>query len=111
MTYDETTLEIFITCSETGNNIKFEQLSSGEKQIVSLFSKLMLEKGKGLFVLFDEPELSLSVEWQRELLPDVIESGSCEMLLAMTHSPFIIANTTDYASDLKSYFINAADHK
>lgn len=111
MTYDETTLEVFITCNETGNYIKFEQLSSGEKQIVSLFSKLMLEKGKGLFVLFDEPELSLSVEWQRQLLPDVIESGSCEMLLAMTHSPFIIANTTDYASDLKSYFIDAAELK
>ncbi|QMV64651.1 AAA family ATPase [Pseudomonas berkeleyensis] len=105
MTYDETTLEVFITCLDTGNGIEFEQLSSGEKQIVSLFSKLMLEKGQGLFVLFDEPELSLSVEWQRQLLPDVINSGSCEMLLAMTHSPFIISNTIDYASDLKSYFI------
>lgn len=105
MTYDETTLEVFITCLETNNKIEFEQLSSGEKQIVSLFSKLILEKGKDFFVLFDEPELSLSVEWQKLLLPDVIGSGSCAMLLAMTHSPFIISKMTDYTSDLKSYFV------
>ncbi|WP_326428798.1 AAA family ATPase [Stutzerimonas frequens] len=111
MTYDETTLEVLITCRDTGNDIEFEQLSSGEKQIVSLFSKLLLEKGQGLFVLFDEPELSLSVEWQRQLLPDVIANGSCEMLLAMTHSPFIISNTIDYASDLKSYFIEPVEVK
>ncbi|UCJ18599.1 AAA family ATPase [Pseudomonas sp. MM211] len=105
MTYDETTLEVFITCNDTGNEIKFEQLSSGEKQIVSLFSKLILEKNRGYFVLFDEPELSLSVEWQRLLLPDVVDSESCEMLIAMTHSPFIISNMVDYTSDLKSYFL------
>jgi len=98
-------LEVFITCLETNNKIEFEQLSSGEKQIVSLFSKLILEKGKDFFVLFDEPELSLSVEWQKLLLPDVIGSGSCAMLLAMTHSPFIISKMTDYTSDLKSYFV------
>ncbi|EJM10596.1 putative ATP-binding protein involved in virulence [Pseudomonas sp. GM21] len=106
MEYDEATLEVQIKSLDTNEEIEFEHLSSGEKQIVSLFSKLILEKEKNLFVLFDEPELSLSVEWQKMLLTDVLNSGSCKMLLAMTHSPFIMHGLTNYASDLKSSFIN-----
>lgn len=104
MTYDETSISIKITCLDSGSEIKFGDLSSGEKQIVSLFSKFTLEKEKHYFVLFDEPELSLSVEWQKLLIKDVMESDSCEMLLAMTHSPFIFSGLTEYTSDLKSYF-------
>ena len=43
-------------------------------------------------VLFDEPELSLSIYWQENLLPDIIESGNCMFLMAVTHSPFIFGD-------------------
>ena len=45
--------------------------------------------------MIDEPELSLSIDWQRRLLPDIIRSGNCNMLLAVTHSPFIFENEFD----------------
>ncbi|NVZ84166.1 AAA family ATPase [Pseudomonas yamanorum] len=105
MTYDETTITVAITCLQSGSAIKFGDLSSGEKQIVSLFSRLILERGNDYFVLFDEPELSLSVEWQKRLMRDVIGSESCGMLLAMTHSPFIFSGLTNYTADLKSSFV------
>lgn len=73
------------------------QLSSGEKQIVALFSKLNIEDRNDLLVLIDEPELSLSINWQRRFLPDVVASRNCCGLLATTHSPFIFDN------DLISY--------
>lgn len=77
--------------------ILLHQLSSGEKQIVSLFSHLYLSGGSNYFVLIDEPELSLSVTWQRRFLLDIREAGFCSGLVAVTHSPFI------YENELRKY--------
>ena len=104
--YNESTVEIDVINTRTGAPIKLAQLSSGEKQIISLFSRLYLEKREPLALLFDEPELSLSIEWQRMLLPDIKAAGNCEFILATTHSPFIFENAFDiFARDLRS-FIN-----
>ena len=43
--------------------ISLKNLSSGEKQILSLFSKLYLNLNNKNILLFDEPELSLSIIW------------------------------------------------
>lgn len=72
-------------------------LSSGEKQIVSLFSHLYLTGHKSFFVLIDEPELSLSVPWQRRFLMDIVDGEFCAGLVAVTHSPYI------YDNPLKKY--------
>ena len=74
------------------NLISFQNLSSGEKQIVSLFSHLYFNSNSNVFVFIDEPELSLSVEWQKSLLPDIVHSPNCCGLVATTHSPFIFDN-------------------
>lgn len=71
--------------------IDFRDLSSGEKQIVSLFSHLILSKKK-YFIIIDEPELSLSVPWQERFLKDIYQNKECEGILAVTHSPFIFKN-------------------
>ena len=73
-------------------SVNLKDLSSGEKQIIGLFSKLCLEKSDGLFVFIDEPELSLSIDWQRRLLPDVVACENCKGLFATTHSPFVFDN-------------------
>lgn len=75
--------------------VKLTQLSSGEKQIVSLFSKLYLESDEKSIVIVDEPELSLSIRWQQMLLPDIMRSQNCKFLLTVTHSPFIFENEFD----------------
>ena len=72
--------------------IELQNLSSGEKQIVSLFSHLHLSGSANYFVLIDEPELSLSVDWQRRFLSDIRKASFCSGLLAVTHSPFIYDN-------------------
>lgn len=86
---------------EKGNDpdreIQLQNLSSGEKQIVSLFSHLYLSGGKKYFVLIDEPELSLSVDWQRKFLSDIRKADFCTGLVAVTHSPFI------YDNELRKY--------
>ena len=87
-----------------GEPIEFKNLSSGEKQIVSLFSKLYLSKDEKNIILFDEPELSLSIVWQSRLLPDIIESNKCDFMVVITHSPFIFDNEfKQYTKDIKNY--------
>ncbi|OGV56648.1 MAG: hypothetical protein A2X49_08695 [Lentisphaerae bacterium GWF2_52_8] len=87
-------------------DIKLQHLSSGEKQIVSLFSHLYLSGGRKYFVLIDEPELSLSVVWQRKFLADIQKADFCAGLVAVTHSPFIYENELQkYAHGLGEFVI------
>jgi len=103
--YDESAIKISIKSERNSCDIVLNKLSSGEKQIISMFSKIYLSEGdKRFIVLFDEPELSLSMLWQKQLLPDIFKSGKCEFLLAVTHSPFIFDNVLDrYAIGLNEY--------
>lgn len=90
------TLDIYLNDATEGREtVQLTQLSSGEKQIVSLFSKLYLESEKPCIVIIDEPELSLSLSWQQRLIPDIMHTDNCNLLLTVTHSPFIFENEFD----------------
>jgi predicted ATPase len=97
--FNESLVTIEVIRNNSGQAVKLNQLSSGEKQIVSLFSKFYLDDHNSITVLFDEPELSLSIDWQKQLLPDIIATNKCKFVLAVTHSPFIFSN------DLKKYAV------
>ncbi|MYZ50140.1 AAA family ATPase [Propylenella binzhouense] len=87
--------------SVVSSDIQMEDLSSGEKQIVSLFSHLTLDEGTRNYIIIDEPELSLSVDWQQRFLADISATQGCAFLGAVTHSPFIFDNDLDrYAVDI-----------
>lgn len=93
--YDESKLQLPIVQKRSNQNVELDNLSSGEKQVVSIFSRLYLMPPQTYAILFDEPELSLSMEWQRKLLCDVANSGRCPLIIAATHSPFIFQNEFD----------------
>jgi predicted ATPase len=102
--YDESAVEISIQRKKNGHVVDINTLSSGEKQILSLFSRLFLTKSKEVAIFFDEPELSLSIEWQKRLLPNIIDSGTCRFLFCTTHSPFIFENELlSFTSGLDRY--------
>ncbi|MCW2259612.1 MULTISPECIES: AAA family ATPase [Sphingobacterium] len=102
--YDESSISLKIQRDSSTDEIELEQLSSGEKQIVSLFSKIHLELDKSFIILFDEPELSLSIYWQQRLLTDILDSNKCNFLLTVTHSPFI------YDNDMQNYAYGLTDY-
>lgn len=93
--YNESKVDLQIVNKRSGKEVSLEKLSSGEKQIISIFSRLYLQESSPVAILFDEPELSLSMEWQKKLLQDIYDSGKCAFLLAATHSPFIFDNDLD----------------
>lgn len=96
--FDKLKLELSIQNLITAKDIKFNNLSSGEKQVVSIFARLMLDPKRKYLILMDEPELSLSIEWQQRLLPDICSTSNCAQLIAITHSPFIFDNALDIVS-------------
>lgn len=91
---DRSDLSVAVESLRSNDPISLDALSSGEKQMISLFAKLYLYPKRKL-VLIDEPELSLSIDWQREILVDVLLSPNCEQVIAITHSPFVFDNALE----------------
>lgn len=115
--YNPNTLELQIYWDDDTNNrtpISLNELSSGEKQIVSLFNKLYLDTNDttSYIIIIDEPELSLSLFWQKMLLPDIMATNKCKLLLTVTHSPFIFDNEfKSFAKDIKRYITPIKDYR
>lgn len=93
LVYDDVAFAVYIEQDngvERVQPVSMQSLSSGEKQIISLFSHLYLGDRSDFIVIIDEPELSLSVPWQQRFLPDILKRANG--LIAVTHSPFIYDN-------------------
>lgn len=69
-----------------------KDLSSGEKKIVQIFVWLYFINKDKVIIIIDEPELSLSIKWQKKILVHIRKSPNCIGLIAATHSPFIFHN-------------------
>jgi predicted ATPase len=106
---DKKTLQVRVRSVIRNRNVPVDALSSGEKQMISLFARLYLYEGKKI-VLIDEPELSLSLEWQRKILEDILVAPSCTQVIAITHSPFVFDNELEpYAKSLSVSFKTNVD--
>lgn len=110
--YDDVNYEMYVKGAgdeqeretSTGQRLELKVLSSGEKQIVSLFSHMCLSGESRIFVVIDEPELSLSVPWQQRFLPDILKTGKCTGVVAVTRSPFIWDNELEpYVKSLAEF--------
>ncbi|MBX9886595.1 MAG: AAA family ATPase [Flavobacteriaceae bacterium] len=95
--FKEETSEItFNTLTKNGKSITeykdIKYLSSGEQQILILFSYIAFNSQDGRIFIIDEPELSLHIKWQEDFLEQLekITPISTQLILA-THSP-ILAN-------------------
>ena len=93
--YEPSSASLKLYEDRTGVELNLGALSSGEKQLIGVISQVYLSESATNVIIFDEPELSLSVEWQRKLLPDLVASPKCWSLIAATHSPFVFENQLD----------------
>ncbi len=97
--------------TESGKQLRVDQLSSGECHLVCLITDLIFNlKETGLF-LIDEPEISLHVTWQRnflEMLREIARLKRAYFLIA-THSPQIVGESFDSLVALESRYANNSD--
>lgn len=69
-------------------------LSSGEKQIFIMLGEVLLYEKYPFVFIADEPELSLHVGWQSELVKSIEKLNSNVQIIFATHSPDIVGNNT-----------------
>lgn len=73
---------------DTQEQIEFSMLSSGERQLLLLFTNIIISSSKASIFIIDEPEISLNVKWQRKLIKTLLEFSkkSKVQYLISTHS-------------------------
>ncbi len=76
-----------------------ETLSSGERQIAGLIYSAS-NVAQGNIVLVDEPELSLHIDWQRQVLRAMLQQLPSKQLIVCTHSPIIGSDYIDNMIEL-----------
>ncbi len=64
-------------------------LSSGEKQLLILLIEVLLKINSKCIFIADEPELSLHISWQENILPSLRELNNTTQIIVATHSPEI----------------------
>lgn len=82
-----------ITLGEAAEAISSDKLSAGEKQMLSFLAYNAFETNSIIFI--DEPEISLHVDWQRQLFPTLLSQGTTNQFIVATHSPFIYSGYSD----------------
>jgi predicted ATP-binding protein involved in virulence len=85
---------LFFRNKSGGDKFSIDELSTGEKTLLSKVLYLYLEDIKDKVILIDEPELSLHPSWQNKVLKiyeNFAKQNNCQIIIA-THSPHIIGS-------------------
>ncbi len=86
-----------------GQQIQAQDLSSGELQVLILFTYLYFlfdDPDQEFPVFIDEPELSLHVAWQNQYVDSVVEANPNAQFIIATHSPEIAGQAEDRIIDI-----------
>ena len=71
--------------------ISLNQLSSGEKQMLLLTMRIFLTNEKPAVVFMDEPEISMHISWQNQLIDVLRDLNPAAQLFITTHSPSVLS--------------------
>lgn len=79
-----------LTFIQYGETITAYQLSAGEKHMLVILLTTLLHCGEHSVLFMDEPEASLHIEWQEQLISMIRELNPDMQLILSTHSPAVI---------------------
>ena len=81
------------TIGQADDAIDSRFLSAGEQQMLSFLCYNAFYEDSVIFI--DEPELSLHLDWQRRLFPNLMKQQSSNQFIVATHSPCIYSKYED----------------
>lgn len=90
----------FVVSTKQGR-LALNNLSSGEKQLLILLTESLLQKEAACIFLADEPELSLHIDWQRMIIPAVVDLNPNAQIIVATHSPEVASKYPDSILDME----------
>ncbi|RCS59784.1 AAA family ATPase [Parvibium lacunae] len=82
-----------LSFGDAANAVNSDALSAGEKQMLSFIAYNAFYRDA--VFLIDEPELSLHVDWQRQLFSILMSQHTSNQFVIATHSPFIYSKYPD----------------
>lgn len=84
----------------TEGPLSLAKLSSGEKQLLILLIEALLQRQRPYIFLADEPELSLHIAWQRNIISAIRSLNSNAQIVVATHSPEIAGKFKECLLDM-----------
>lgn len=92
-----------VDIASDAGSISLYELSSGEKQLIITFAKLifLIDKKKNNVFIIDEPESSLHLMWQSLLIPTLLSIDKNIQFIFATHSPEIVGKFRNYTKSVK----------
>lgn len=81
-----------IRFSQIGEELTAYQLSSGEKQMLVILLTVLVEDHQPYVLFMDEPEVSLHIDWQQQLIELIMKLNPNVQIILTTHSPAVIMN-------------------
>jgi energy-coupling factor transporter ATP-binding protein EcfA2 len=83
----------FIVQNSLGMKLNVSQLSSGEQQLLLLFCYVLIARDRPTVFMIDEPEISLNVKWQRQLVQSLLDisHGESIQFVFASHSMELLA--------------------
>ncbi|MBD2539631.1 AAA family ATPase [Coleofasciculus sp. FACHB-SPT36] len=80
-----------IAVTQSEKKLFLKELSSGEKQLLIILGAALLQEENPWIYIADEPELSLHVEWQGQLITNLRSINPKAQIIFATHSPDIVS--------------------
>ena len=90
-----------VVMTKDGRVIGLEELSSGEKQLLIILGETLLQHSEHVIYIADEPELSLHVIWQEQLIGAITKINPNAQIIFATHSPDIVGAAQDAIIDME----------
>ena len=89
------------------NPVEMNKLSSGEKQVFLILLTTLLQDKKDYILIMDEPEISLHIEWQRELIRNIQKlNPNCQIIIATHSSPIFYKGWIDKVFKIENIIYN-----
>ena len=83
-----------------GRELPVSDLSSGERHILTFLTLVLFQGRQRNFLIIDEPEISLNIKWQRELMGLLHNLAPNTQIIVASHSPVLAKRNPSYLSEL-----------
>lgn len=83
-----------------GRELPVSDLSSGERHILTFLTLVLFQGRHRNFLIIDEPEISLNIKWQRELMGLLHNLAPNTQIIVASHSPVLAKRNPSFLSEL-----------
>lgn len=90
--------KVYVSVDE--RELPVSDLSSGERHILTFLTLVLFQGRQRNFLIIDEPEISLNIKWQRELLGLLHNLAPKTQIIVASHSPALAKRNPSFLAEL-----------